>query len=76
MPDRNMNTIIRDMVKCIGYVAQQFKENDVPMDPEHVGTLALAMFNDYRGNTPRDVEAARIEGEKELLQLRKHLKLK
>lgn len=76
MPGRDMNTIVRDMKKCIDYTAQWFRENDIPIDPAHVGTVALAMFNDYRNNSPRDVERQRIEGEKELLMLRKQLKLK
>jgi len=57
MPSRDMNSITREMKKCIDYAAQWFKENDIPLDAPSVTALALAMFNDHRNNTPRDVAA-------------------
>jgi len=62
MPNRDMDSVKRDMTNCVKHVIALFKGAEVPLEAVPVASLALAMFRDYRKNTLRDIAEIIAEG--------------
>lgn len=60
-PDRDLDSIKKEMTECIKHVASRFKENGVALEAAPVASLAATIFNDYRHNNPRDIAEAEVE---------------
>lgn len=73
MAGRDMGAVKVDMLECIKHVTSSFKNCNVPLEAAPIAELALAMFNDYRGNSPRDIAEYQAEADRELLKLEHRL---
>lgn len=69
MPGRDIDSVTRDMDKFIAQAIAAHQRNKVETTTESVMALALAMFNDYRGNSPRGVAELEASNREELLKL-------
>lgn len=69
MPGRDVNSVTRDMDKFIAEAVAAHDRNKIEPTTESVMALALAMFNDYRDNSPRGVAELEAKKREELLQL-------
>ncbi len=73
MTKRDLDSIKRDMSECMGHVTSTFKGSDVPLDASAIALLTKTMFDDYRGNSERDLLEHKTDAEKELLRLEHQL---
>lgn len=73
MANRDMNSVKRDMQECIKHIASCFKDAEVKLEAGPVAQLAEVMFNDYRGNSTRDIIEQTTAAEKELLTMEHEL---
>jgi len=55
MPNRDIESLKREMTHFIEHVASEFRRMEIPLEASPIASLVLAMLQDYRKNTLRDV---------------------
>lgn len=73
MVNRDLDSVKRDMTECIKQVASAFKGSNIPLEAGPIAELSKTMFDDYRGNSTRDVAEHMSDANKELLTLQHSL---
>lgn len=73
MPGRDVDSVTRDMETFVKHAIGTIHRHKIEPDAESVTRLAVAMFDDYRNNTPRGAAEIEAKEKTELMRLERKL---